>query len=58
MKAGWHLDGGTSCPRYMNNTHFRVPLLQLLGDDVERPLQEAANALADVKGVMNVKGVR
>lgn len=29
-------------------THFRVPLLQLLGDGVERPLQEAANALADV----------
>lgn len=29
-------------------THFRVPLLQLLGDGVERPLAEAANALADV----------
>ena len=29
-------------------THFRVPLLQLLGDGVERPLHEAANALADV----------
>ncbi len=28
-------------------THFRVPLLQLLGDGVERPLHEAANALAD-----------
>lgn len=29
-------------------THFRVPLLQLLGDGGERPLHEAANALADV----------
>lgn len=29
-------------------THFRVPLLQLLGDGVERPLADAANALADV----------
>jgi restriction system protein len=29
-------------------THFRVPLLQLLGDGVERPLHEAANALTDV----------
>ncbi|MBL9181718.1 MAG: restriction endonuclease [Verrucomicrobiaceae bacterium] len=29
-------------------THFRVPLLQLLGDGQERPLAEAANALADV----------
>ncbi|MCX6853314.1 MAG: winged helix-turn-helix domain-containing protein, partial [Verrucomicrobia bacterium] len=29
-------------------THFRVPLFQLLGDGVERPLHEAANALADV----------
>jgi len=29
-------------------THFRVPLLHLLGDGVERPLHEAANALADV----------
>ncbi len=29
-------------------THFRVPLLQLLGDGVERSLAEAANALADV----------
>jgi restriction endonuclease Mrr len=29
-------------------THFRVPQLQLLGDGVERPLHEAANALADV----------
>jgi restriction system protein len=28
-------------------THFRVPLLQLLGDGAERPLLEAANALAD-----------
>lgn len=28
-------------------THFRVPLLQLLGDGVERPLAEAANALSD-----------
>lgn len=29
-------------------THFRVPLLQLLGDGVELPLAEAAHALADV----------
>lgn len=29
-------------------THFRVPLLQLLGDGAERPLAEAAHALADV----------
>ncbi len=29
-------------------TQFRVPLLQLLGDGVERPLHEAANQLADV----------
>ncbi len=29
-------------------THFRVPLLQLLVDGMERPLAEAANALADV----------
>mgnify|MGYP001484304603 CR=1 FL=1 len=29
-------------------TRFRVPLLQLLGDGQERPLAEAANALADV----------
>lgn len=29
-------------------THFRVPLLQLLGNGQERPLAEAANALADV----------
>lgn len=29
-------------------THFRVPLLQLLGDGVERPLHEADNTLADV----------
>jgi restriction system protein len=29
-------------------TRFRIPLLQLLADCVERPLAEAANALADV----------
>ena len=29
-------------------THFRVPLLQLLGDGLERPLSQAADALADV----------
>ena len=28
-------------------THFRIPLLQWLGDGQERPLAEAANALAD-----------
>lgn len=29
-------------------THFRIPLLQLLGDGQERPLAEAANALVEV----------
>ncbi|MBE2283544.1 MAG: winged helix-turn-helix domain-containing protein [Prosthecobacter sp.] len=28
-------------------THWRIPLLQLLGDSMERALAEAANALAD-----------
>jgi len=37
-------------------THFRVPLLQLLGDGVERPLAEAANALADVSNLRRRNG--
>lgn len=36
-------------------THFRVPLLQLLGDGVERPLAEAANALPDVFNLTDEK---